>query len=178
MLVAAAIFLFIKFGPKRNKYEDGDADIKWPELKTDPDSNVMQPLPARRTGGAGFDMGDESDNEGADGLEKGRESFSGSTTGLANLGAGGAYSVADYPPSAEHGYSMHHHADSLNQPYAMHHQPMDAQYYDQNMVYGQHQYPSHMQQNAAYSDYSADPYSHAGMHEQQPSAPHYQHIYQ
>lgn len=49
-----------KFYGKRTGFDDGDADIKWPELKHGgDDSAAMQPLPARRTGGAGFDMGDE-----------------------------------------------------------------------------------------------------------------------
>lgn len=40
-------------------------EIRWPELKPDHDMTgaAMQPLPARRTGGAGFDMGEESDAE-------------------------------------------------------------------------------------------------------------------
>lgn len=40
-------------------------DIRWPELKADHDMTgaAMQPLPARRTGGAGFDMGDESEGD-------------------------------------------------------------------------------------------------------------------
>jgi hypothetical protein len=61
----------------------------------------MQPLPARRTGGAGFDMGDDSDmGHDADGRSmheygaKARDSFTASnvalTTGGSMYGAGGA----------------------------------------------------------------------------------------
>lgn len=61
-LLGALIFLYMKFGGKRfSDYQDDDADIKWPELKHDDNAAAMQPLPARRTGGAGFDMGDDSD---------------------------------------------------------------------------------------------------------------------
>lgn len=37
-------------------------EIKWPELQQDT-SAAAAPLPARQTGGAGFDMGDESDDD-------------------------------------------------------------------------------------------------------------------
>lgn len=53
-----------KFYGKRSGFDDSDADIKWPELKHGGDDAAMQPLPARRTGGAGFDMGDEGSDAG------------------------------------------------------------------------------------------------------------------
>ncbi|KAK0558110.1 hypothetical protein OC846_000103 [Tilletia horrida] len=91
-LLGLAAFLWMKFGNKRSGYEDDDHDIRWPELRSEGDSAAMHPLPARRTGGAGFDMGGESDNgHDRDMIENdgayGRNSFTGSTTAL---GAGGA----------------------------------------------------------------------------------------
>lgn len=161
-MLVAFIFLYFKFGTRRfSNFDDGDADIKWPELKHDPDSNVMQPLPARRTGGAGFDMGDESDGEGEGGREKGRESFSASTTAL-NAQPGG-YGVGEYA-GMEHGYAM---------------DPASAAAY-----YGDHaMYPYGMQAgsgaNGAYTDASGhygaglDAYGHAGMaHPHQQTYPH------
>lgn len=159
-MLIAFILLYFKFGTRRfSNFDDGDADIKWPELKHDPDSNVMQPLPARRTGGAGFDMGDESDGEGEGEREKGRESFSASTTALnAQQGGYGEYA------GMEHGYAM---------------DPASAAAY-----YGEHaMYPYGMQTNpgaaGAYTDASGhygaglDAYGHAGMaHPQQQAYPH------
>ncbi|KDN46495.1 hypothetical protein K437DRAFT_108121 [Tilletiaria anomala UBC 951] len=105
-LIALLAFLYFKFGNKRfSGYDYDENDIKWPELKADNDGTgaAMQPLPARRTGGAGFDMGDELSDDGLDGAagvvggsgpmsggqhgemdEKyaGRSSFTGSTTAL------------------------------------------------------------------------------------------------
>lgn len=167
LVLAAFLFLYFKFGTRRfSNFEDGDADIKWPELKHDPDSNVMQPLPARRTGGAGFDMGDESDNDGGDhdgagGMgEKGRDSFTGSTTALAAAPPAG-YPVNDYPPQMDHTYSM---------------DPAAGYYPNHGNMYAGHQYA--MQTSpGAYSDtanpYGVDPYAHAGMsHPQQNQYPH------
>lgn len=164
LVLIAFIFLYFKFGTRRfSNFDDGDADIKWPELKHDPDSNVMQPLPARRTGGAGFDMGDESDNEGHDhdgnagGLgEKGRDSFTGSTTALAAAPPAG-YGVNDY----DHGYGM----------------DPAAGYYQDHHMYAGHQYAMQTSPGGAYSDngnpYGVDPYAHAGMsHPQQSQYPH------
>ena len=109
LILAALVFLYLKFGGKRfSGFEDNDADIKWPELKSDPDSAAMQPLPARRTGGAGFDMGDDSDN-GHEGSLKGRDSFAASTTALAAAPPSG-FSVNDahYPP-IDQGYLPNPH---------------------------------------------------------------------
>ncbi|SPO23746.1 uncharacterized protein UTRI_03717_B [Ustilago trichophora] len=164
LVLATFIFLYFKFGTRRfSNFEDGDADIKWPELKHDPDSNVMQPLPARRTGGAGFDMGDESDNEGHDqdgngaGMgEKGRDSFTASTTALAAAPPAG-YGVNDYPPGMDHGYGI----------------DPAAGYYQDHHMYGGHQYGMQTSPGGGpYSDngnpYGVDPYAHAGMsHPQQ-----------
>ena len=173
-MLAAFIFLYFKFGTRRfSNFDDGDADIKWPELKHDPDSNVMQPLPARRTGGAGFDMGDDSDNEGneldgsgAGAGEKGRESFSNSTTALAAAPPAG-YAVNEYTPGMEHVYGMDPAAAA-------------AGYYGDPHMYGAHQYGAGMQASpgGGYSDpsnpYGVDPYAHAGMthpHQQQQQPP-------
>lgn len=103
-MLGLAAFLYMKFGSKSNHYDEDDADIKWPELRSEGDAAAMHPLPARRTGGAGFEMAGESDTghdrdmvEHAD-PQYGRESFSGSTTafGAAAGGAGGygAYGAA------------------------------------------------------------------------------------
>lgn len=167
-MLAAFIFLYFKFGTRRfSNFDDADADIKWPELKHDPDSNVMQPLPARRTGGAGFDMGDESDNEGGDhdanaGIgEKGRDSFSGSTTALAAAPPAG-YGVNDYASGMDHAYAV---------------DPAAAYYQDHHMYDG-HRYGIQTSPGAgaAYSDngtYGVDPYAHAGMtHPQSQQYPH------
>lgn len=163
MVLAAFVFLYFKFGTRRfSNFDDGDADIKWPELKHDPDSNVMQPLPARRTGGAGFDMGDESDNEGGehDGAgEKGRNSFNGSTTALAAAPPAG-YGVNDYSSGMDHGYGV---------------DPATGYYQDHHM-YANHGYGMQTSPGAggAYSDnHTYDPYAHAGMsHPQQQAYPH------
>ncbi|MCO5549526.1 hypothetical protein L7F22_002998 [Adiantum nelumboides] len=112
-ILGALIFLYMKFGGKRfSDYENDDADIKWPELKTDENAAAMQPLPARRTGGAGFDMGEDSDNGhdmnnlGGDAHSmneygaKAHDSMVGSTTALhAGVGSG-AYGAGSY---ATHG---------------------------------------------------------------------------
>ena len=112
-ILGALIFLYMKFGGKRfSDYENDDADIKWPELKTDENAAAMQPLPARRTGGAGFDMGEDSDNGhdmnnlGGDAHSmteyggKAHDSMVGSTTALnAGVGSGG-YGAGSY---AAHG---------------------------------------------------------------------------
>lgn len=168
MVLAAFIFLYFKFGTRRfSNFEDQDADIKWPELKHDPDSNVMQPLPARRTGGAGFDMGDDSDNEGGEqdahaGMgEKGRDSFTASTTALATAPPAG-YAVNEYSSGMDHGYAV---------------DPAAAYYQDHHM-YGGHQYGMQTSPgaSAAYADngYGVDPYAHAGMShpQQQQQYPH------
>ena len=116
----------------------------------------MQPLPARRTGGAGFDMGDESDNEGHDhdgngGVmgEKGRDSFSASTTALAAAPPAG-YDVNGYAPGMDRGYGI---------------DPAAGYYHDQHMYPG-HQYGMQTSPGGAYSDggnpYGVDPYAHAG----------------
>lgn len=104
-LIGVLIFLYMKFGGRRfSEYQDDDADIKWPELKADENAAAMQPLPARRTGGAGFDMGDESDNghEGGDAHSmteygaKAHDSMIGSSTAL-NAGMGSsAYGTNSY----------------------------------------------------------------------------------
>ncbi|KAL6977944.1 hypothetical protein U1Q18_052096 [Sarracenia purpurea var. burkii] len=95
----------MKFGNKRfSGFDYDDGDIKWPELKADNDGTgaAMQPLPARRTGGAGFDMGEGSDDGmGGDEEKYGqRNSFSGSTTALsAAPPAGYTVNGAGYTPS-------------------------------------------------------------------------------
>jgi hypothetical protein len=89
-LLGGLVFLLMRFTGKRSGFDDGDADIKWPELKhTEGDVAAMQPLPARRTGGAGFDMGEDTysdagrlDDEDVDG----RRSMT-----MSNVGAPGGY---------------------------------------------------------------------------------------
>jgi hypothetical protein len=146
------------------------ADIKWPELKADGDNAALQPLPARRTGGAGFDMGDEFDDgqEGGDSHSmteygnKGDEMMMGSTTALtAGVGAG-AY-----------GSSAYHDDPTTNSNY--HSQPAVAGYYDPYSGYAASQsqvfYPDQGQEagdpaaltNAQYDQYQdyqdhSDPY--------------------
>lgn len=174
LVLAAFIFLYFKFGTRRfSNFDDGDADIKWPELKHDPDSNVMQPLPARRTGGAGFDMGDESDNEGHDGNgmgEKGRDSFGNSTTALAaGGGAVGGYGVGEY---VDHGYA------------AQMDPAVGAGYYGEHMYggqYGVQQTSPPQGGDGGYADggnlYGVDPYAHAGMAHPHPQQQSYQNHY-
>ncbi|SPC66022.1 uncharacterized protein UHOD_04610 [Ustilago sp. UG-2017b] len=174
LVLAAFIFLYFKFGTRRfSNFDDGDADIKWPELKHDPDSNVMQPLPARRTGGAGFDMGDESDNEGHDGngmREKARDSFGNSTTALAaGGGAVGGYGVGEY---VDHGYA------------AQMDPAVGAGYYGEHMYggqYGVQQTSPPQGGDGGYADggnlYGVDPYAHAGMAHPHPQQQSYQNHY-
>ena len=141
MVIAALIFLWVKFGNKRfSGYDDYDNEIKWPELKADNDGTgaAMQPLPARRTGGAGFDMGDEGSDDGQHGElnEKyaGRNSFTGSTTALS------AAAPSGYPVNAYDAPSSMAHS-GYTQPQG---------YYDPNGGYGS-------SQGAGYADYSAQP---------------------
>lgn len=123
-LIAGLVFLLAKFCGKRSGFNDGEADIKWPELKhNDEDGAAMQPLPARRTGGAGFDMGEESDNGhgyadiaddtqsmrdngygsklagGTDGGVVGQDSFTTSTAALTAASYGAGAVGADYGAS-------------------------------------------------------------------------------
>lgn len=110
--MGALVFLYMKFGVRRfSDYEHDDSDIKWPELKADENAAAMQPLPARRTGGAGFDMGDDSDN-GHEGLMMGavagdahsmndyggkaHDSMLGSSTALHTPGGNSAYGNTGY----------------------------------------------------------------------------------
>ncbi|PWN35182.1 uncharacterized protein FA14DRAFT_154606 [Meira miltonrushii] len=120
-ILGALIFLYMKFGGRRfSDYDNDDADIKWPELKTDENAAAMQPLPARRTGGAGFDMGEDSDhghdmnNLGGDAHSmteyggKQHDSMVGSTTAL-NSGIGsGTYGAGTYTHGGD--------ADTYNAP--------------------------------------------------------------
>lgn len=129
------------------------ADIKWPELKADGDSAAMQPLPARRTGGAGFDMGDESDlGHDGDGRSmheygaKGRDSFTASNVALTGAGAGmygaGGAGMGGY----DDGYAQHHPTGYY-----------DSQYggaYGSGPAASQHYYGAEQQapQHSAYSE--------------------------
>jgi hypothetical protein len=147
------------------------ADIKWPELKADGDAAALQPLPARRTGGAGFDMGNEFDDghEGdghsmAEYGNKGRDSMTGSTTALnAGVGAGSAYGAGAYGAGMDANY--HDEAPSATGHYS---QPGVAGYYDPYSGYpsgGQSQnfYPeqTHDVAGGNYNDYhnQSDPYA-------------------
>lgn len=180
-VIGALIFLYMKFGGKRfSDYHDEDADIKWPELKADGDAAALQPLPARRTGGAGFDMGNEFDDghEGdahsmAEYGNKGRDSMTGSTTALnAGVGAGAAYGAGagNYGAGMESNY--HDETPSATNHYS---QPVSG-YYDPYSGYpaGQSQnfYPDQMHDGGAattpagpqydnYDDYhnQSDPYA-------------------
>lgn len=171
-VIGALIFLWMKFGGKRfSDYQDEDHDIKWPELKAEGDAAALQPLPARRTGGAGFDMGNEFDDgqEGdthsmAEYGAKGRDSMAGSTTALnAGVGAGAA---AVYGSGMEGNY--HDESPSATNHYS---QPV-AGYYDPYSGYpagqSQHFYPEQThevvpggQQYEGYQDFhnQADPYA-------------------
>lgn len=153
------------------------ADIKWPELKADGDAAALQPLPARRTGGAGFDMGNEfDDGQEGDGHSmaeygnKGRDSMTASTTALnAGVGASGAYGAGAYGAGMESNY--HDESPNAGSHYP---QPGVAGYYDPYSGYpsGQSQqfYPDQMhdgtaapagQQYENYDDYhnQSDPYA-------------------
>lgn len=60
-IVIVALILW-RFCHRRDRQAETD-DIRWPELKADHDMTgaAMQPVPARKTGGAGFDMGEDDD---------------------------------------------------------------------------------------------------------------------
>ncbi|EPQ31135.1 uncharacterized protein PFL1_01324 [Pseudozyma flocculosa PF-1] len=188
LILAALVFLYMKFGGKRfDGLDDNDTDIKWPELKQDPDSAAMQPLPARRTGGAGFDMGEDSDNghDGGYGSSlKGRDSFTGSTTALAAAAPGYPVNDAHYAAGGmDAGYMAHQPAMQPGQFYDMYPQNTggsmagDAQGgyhggYNDSAMQQQYSDAHHAQagypNNAGYPDganpYGADPYSQAHAH--------------
>ena len=64
VLLAVLLVLFFKLClPRMRRMMRKDEEIRWPEVKSDAAGGTLQPLPARQTGGAGFDMGDESDEE-------------------------------------------------------------------------------------------------------------------
>lgn len=84
------------------------ADIRWPELKggeNDLSGAALQPLPVHRTGGAGFDMGEDSENE----LEDGPEGAAQATS--AGVAATTAPATADAalgrPPSSAISHPYH-----------------------------------------------------------------------
>lgn len=58
-LVAAALFCLYWFFGRRKRRND---DIQWPDINHDSGMATTAPLPARQTGGAGFDMGHEHDS--------------------------------------------------------------------------------------------------------------------
>ena len=63
VLLALAGFLIYKFfGHNISKKLRGD-EIRWPEVSHDTGAGASAPLPARSTGGAGFEMGRESEEE-------------------------------------------------------------------------------------------------------------------
>ncbi|CAD6885970.1 unnamed protein product [Tilletia controversa] len=120
-LLGLLAFLYMKFGQKRDHYDDDDTDIKWPELRSEGDTAAMHPLPARRTGGAGFEMAGESDtghdrdmaeNDGG----YGRDSFSGSTTALGVAAGGAAGYGAHYGTKAAGGPGGYHDVDGTGPP--------------------------------------------------------------
>lgn len=166
-LIGALIFLWMKFGGRRfSDYQDEDTDIKWPELKADGESAAMQPLPARRTGGAGFDMGNEfeemRDTDGQSMAEygtNGRDSMMDSSTAL-NTGVGAG--AGAYGANMAAGSTYHDDGNSGSNHYAA------PAYYDQYGGYqdtqAQGYYPDqgqgHGQYTDNYNDYQnqADPY--------------------
>ncbi|PWN45190.1 hypothetical protein IE81DRAFT_207394 [Ceraceosorus guamensis] len=180
-LLGALVFLYMKFGGKRfSDFNDDDADIKWPELKHDGDSAAMQPLPARRTGGAGFDMGGESDvghdDDGRSMREygnKGRDSFANSTVALnapSSVGAG-AYSQGGFEDGSAYG-GQHGGVQGYYDPYGQGYAPGQEQgqaFYGEQAQGGGHGYADHggyADPNAAYADPNAgyggapaDPYA-------------------
>lgn len=92
----------------------GADDIRWPELKADHDMTgaAMQPLPARRTGGAGFDMGEDSDAEDED---EAAPSPGGMGTATATgVGAGGL-SAPHHDPSDD--FASDHSTDKYGSQY-------------------------------------------------------------
>lgn len=126
----------MKFCGNRNGLDEDGNDIRWPELKHDGEEAVMQPLPARRTGGAGFDMsGEEGESDvghrgGAEGYGAGDDAGSlaggygakmvenDSTAHLTGAGAfgghGGGGADGGYPPSyygGADGYSNYGYQD-------------------------------------------------------------------
>lgn len=97
--------IFLSFFPLSS------ADIKWPELKTDGDTAAMQPLPARRTGGAGFAMGDEFSDNGhgsQDGDQMTSQYHDGSivTGGIAGAGSAAIYGSSDAYHQGQGGEGM------------------------------------------------------------------------
>ncbi|KAE8225768.1 hypothetical protein CF319_g1543 [Tilletia indica] len=153
-LLGLAAFLYMKFANKPNHYDDDDADIKWPELRSEGDASAMHPLPARRTGGAGFEMAGESevghDRDMVEDGGYGRESFSGSTTAL-GMGAGGAAGYGAYGNTGVAG--TYHDADATGPApgYGPH-----TGYYDQ---YGQPTAGGYSDTSNPYADaHAASPY--------------------
>lgn len=63
-MLVAAIYLVYRLSQRRfSNLDDGDMDIKWPELNPEgqevsASTSTLNPLGTRRTGGAGVDMGD------------------------------------------------------------------------------------------------------------------------
>jgi hypothetical protein len=129
----------------------------------------MQPLPARRTGGAGFDMGNEFDEQpDADGQSMaeygnvGSQSVNGSTTALtAGVGSAAAYGAGNgtYQSGMEGAY--HDESPGSTNHYA---QPVVAGYYD---PYSSSAYPNSQPQTfypeqGAYSEQGAYPEQSAG----------------
>lgn len=99
-IVIVALILW-RFCRRRDHQADTD-DIRWPELKADHDMTgaAMQPVPTRKTGGAGFDMGEDDDAE----LEEEEEAnaahhaAAAAAGGAVGAGAGaGAAAMATHP---------------------------------------------------------------------------------
>ncbi|UZJ57031.1 hypothetical protein CBS101457_006351 [Exobasidium rhododendri] len=126
-IIGALIFLYMKFGGKRfSDFHDEDADIKWPELKAEGDSAALQPLPARRTGGAGFEMSNEFD-DGPEGDNhsmteygyKGSESMAGSNVALnTGVGAGQFYPTGGNGGAGMENAEYYDDTPSANNPYS------------------------------------------------------------
>jgi hypothetical protein len=194
-LLGGLIFFLTRFIGKRSGFDDDNADIKWPELKhAEGDVAAMQPLPARRTGGAGFDMGDEFEDTAsvmgteigagaaaggvagsAYGGSKARDSFSASTTHLTGAGAYGA-GHQDISPGSQGYYDQYPGGGYMDHPPPPQAYGAGAGYGYSDAHYSQDggHIPGH-----GYTDsgsYAPAAYSHAGGYSQndhQGAAPYY-----
>ncbi|CAO1637157.1 unnamed protein product [Jaminaea pallidilutea] len=174
-------FFLMRFCGKRSGFNDDDNDIKWPEIKhNDDDGAAMQPLPARRTGGAGFDMGDGSEaghggdrNSMVDGVYGAKmssaDSFTGSTAALTGAGAFGGrehptsmQSYGNAPPYYDQQYNTGPPSPGLDAGYG--HGAGGSPYYDGGAsgymdAADPHHQPQHQYQAGNPAHYSYD--SHA-----------------
>ncbi|WFD32625.1 hypothetical protein MSPP1_003673 [Malassezia sp. CBS 17886] len=64
LLALLGVAAYMLFGGRIRQMLRRREEIRWPELRQE--ASGAAPLPARQTGGAGFDMGDESDDDAPD----------------------------------------------------------------------------------------------------------------